>query len=233
MKNNTFDENVFITNLIPESIYLLGFLWGDGYLYKKRNSIRMKIISEDMKQIQNVVDATGNWNFYHYLPKNRKAQTEIQITNKRLFNFLEQKLYLTKSTSSHEFIINHIPQNLQYLWFRGYFDADGCIYSDKTSSCIQSSISSTYGQNWEYISKYLLAKNIQNSFHVRCNSKSKSSLLRIIGKNNNYRLFNFLYPKMQYDGIGLLRKFNKFNSIDYINHSKTVDVLPIIKAGAV
>ena len=37
---------LFVKDFIPESVYILGMLWADGYVHKKNNSLNIEILFE-------------------------------------------------------------------------------------------------------------------------------------------------------------------------------------------
>ena len=50
-------------NLIDEEIYILGFLWADGYLNGTgiKSNLQCEIIYSDFRMIESVFDKTGDW----------------------------------------------------------------------------------------------------------------------------------------------------------------------------
>jgi hypothetical protein len=68
--------------------YILGILWGDGYISKTTNSITLECIKSDMDEIESIFDSTGCWNKYSRLRNNRKEQTSFNIADKKLHQYL-------------------------------------------------------------------------------------------------------------------------------------------------
>jgi len=83
-----------------ESLYLLGFLWADGYLYRKQNRISLEIVERDMVEIENLFCGSGKWHSWTRKRKKRKPQKGFCCNNKKLFQFLEGKNYDKKSVCS-------------------------------------------------------------------------------------------------------------------------------------
>lgn len=57
------DPAQFITAITPESSYLLGLLWADGYLNRTKTGfcIRLKLVEDDGLEIAPVFAKTGHW----------------------------------------------------------------------------------------------------------------------------------------------------------------------------
>lgn len=218
---SNLDETIFTTNLTKESSYLLGFIWGDGYLYKKTNKVTVEIISKDFIYLEPIVNKVGKFTFFSRkkISQFRKPQCGFTVTNRIFFNFLLSLGYGDKSYHSHKNILEFIPEHLKSFWLRGFFDADGCIYYNKENYCLQSTFCSSYEQDWSFFSDYLTSNNIKNTIIYRNYKKTKHSVVRIIGKKNNLNLFNLLYENQKYD-FGYKRKFDKFAGINY-NFRKT------------
>jgi len=214
MKSN-IKENLF---LHPNKIssYIMGFIWGDGYLPSKHNSIFLEIVDNDWQYIKPVFDKIGDYCVKSRQRKNRQKQTTISFSNQNIKNLLINLNYNKKSYYSHKKAIEFIPDKYKHYWVRGLFDADGCIYRYDKEYLRQFSICSTYLQDWKYLQHLLLGDNIYCKIEQRIQKKIKginqSSIIRGSGSKNIQNLYNYLYPK-GYDGIGLPRKHDKMLSI--------------------
>ena len=209
------NEDFFMKNHTPESVYLLGFLWADGHIHKgTRNSgndfyqIVLGINTEDGRYLSTLLDKSGKWSKCYQIQKTGKPMTYFSCSNTILGKFLEEKDYIIKSSSSPIKILEYIPNNLRRFFFLGYLDGDGCIYTNKRNHhCI--SFSSSFGQDWKFLKN--LCDNIGCSYSsangIRKDRNSKFSYFSINGKNNF-----ILFGKNLYDdcSLGLLRKRNKF-----------------------
>lgn len=217
------NSDSFITNLTPESAYLLGFIWADGYLNNKSQSwkISMEIVSEDANDIIDIFNYTGKWTINTRVRNStdnciRKPTTIITTTNMTLYQYLACNNYEEKSSLNAK-IINNIPENLQNYWWRGYFDGDGCIYITKSKQ-IQLCICSSYNQDW------LFFEELSNSINCNFNMKRRIqynknsgvnntfSCIRLTGKQNCKKFLDYIYSGKQF---GLKRKFNKYKSYYY------------------
>lgn len=203
--------------------YLLGFLWGDGYISK--NSLCLDIQEEDGKEIFKLIKQTGDWR-YRVISRTRygvknKDISKINTNNSIICEFLKNYDYSTKSITAPEKILNLIPKNLHHYWWRGYFDADGCATMNKTNGHSKRiTFSSSLEQDWSSLQEICNLINIRYSFNKILTKTGNSSYFRITGISNINKFYNFLYPK-GFD-FGLERKYNKLVQISkYTRKFKT------------
>jgi len=225
-KSQNFAVNVdkFIECILPETAYLLGFIWGDGHIVNNNikghveHRVITNILTSDMNHIRHIFDLHGEWNFNEKIPDskdgyNRKPFTRIHTSNRLLVNFLEANDYHLKSGISADKILNNIPINLHNYFILGLIDADGCFNLCKntkknkggwTRRCI---VASTYDQDWTYLEKILSKLDIKYYISRRITKIGKGSVLTMSGLANLTKLYNYLYPnKFQF---GLKRKYDK------------------------
>ncbi len=207
--------NLFLDIKIPEIVYLLGFMWGDGYIYSlgkgKINKITIcNNLSSDVDEIKNIFLKTGQWNIYNHKRKNKKDMTEISTNNLPLCNFLIENDFKMKSYYSPDKILNKIPNNLLHYFYLGLSDADGCFYYNKT--CYQYIITSTLEQNWLFMENLCEKLNIKYNI-IKIDNKNSYSQFRIINKKDIIKIGKFLYKNYHDDKIGLNRKYNKYLDI--------------------
>jgi len=194
-----------------EACYVLGLLWADGYLINKgknpyKISIEMK--EEDLSTLVPVFETFGKWTVSKRQRPKRKPQLILSTSNKELYLFLEAHGYCNKKTGSTK-ILDHIPENLQRYWIRGFFDGDGCCYIKQSLSLYQVSFAGHYEQDWEFLQS--LQKLIPLTIVRRIqNNSSRSSFVRFQGKEKLCLFAEFIYPNLLFD-FGLKRKFDKFN----------------------
>ena len=216
-KNDQFKVDVenFYTITSPEMAYILGLLWGDGYLYKKYR-IELGCVLSDADYFYTIFKKTGDWNFTQKISKNKndKIQGVIQTSNKNIVMFLEANDYRIKSGVSADKILNLIPTHLQKYFFIGLTDADGSFYYNrKTGHTNQFTIYSTYNQDWSYIENLYKSLNITYKISRIVSKKSKSSMIRITGYTNIQKYGDFIYDTYELDEIGLLRKYKVYKEI--------------------
>ncbi len=211
-----YNHSILLNNLknvsSPEMAYVLGLLWADGTVSKY--SLRINLIQKDMKNIEHIFDATGEWGKYYHTYKNQptwKTQKILSITNKETCDYLKSLDYNKKSIVSPSKVLNIIPEDLKYFWWRGFFDGDGCIHIKLPYKhfCLAGS----FEQSW-LDTEILMTNLLVNDFKIRRtkhkNGKWKSSTFNLGGKNSILKFFNYIYPNYIFDDLGLKRKFEKF-----------------------
>jgi LAGLIDADG-like domain len=215
------NPNTFINISIPESSYILGFMWADGYVNIKKGQCPIVIASTypDSEEIYTIINKTGNWNYFRYENKSHKTwkdKVSITTNNFPLAQFLINNDYNAKSHESADKILSLIPENLKHYWFRGLFDGDGWIYHKNRA--IQIGIASTYEQNWHYLERLCNELNVKYTIKKYISPKGyKSSCIRITGKLNCLKFLNYIYKNAENDKIFLNRKYQKYlNLIKYI-----------------
>lgn len=106
-----------------------------------------------------------------------------------------------------------IPENKQYLFFRGFFDGDGCISLNKNGGA-RLYFYGHYNQYWQPLMDILTDLNIKYTYQQinRKNNTHLSSHLYISNKPGINTLFQYLYPSQKYD-FGLSRKYIKMLSV--------------------
>lgn len=240
-------HDFFINCRTPESAYLLGFLWGDGYLYHrsffekrktkkgvssyKKNSYHIKVecSEDDLSSIIPIFEQSGKWTSYRRKRVNKKPQLCLSTANKMLYDFLLTNNYQIKSGASPE-ILKHIPEELIHYWWRGYFDADGCIYKIKNSDrSKQVSISSVYDQDWIVTTDLLDRLGVTYSIRrIVRSEKSRYSEVRFTSNKSTETFLEYIYSGKEF---GLLRKkqtylkskcSNSFNEINSVPSTSTL-----------
>ena len=208
------DADQFINIKTKEVVYILGLIWADGYIHKFKNRekgiITISLVSEDMNDLLDIFNKTGKWTISSRNRKNRKPATQLSTTNSNIVNFLIDKKYISKGTDSACEILELIPEDLKYYWFRGLFDGDGCFYIDKQKRK-KITIASTHEQNWSYLENILNKLQIRFSIYKSINKKNhKQSSLYIANKEGVEKFLHYIYKNYENDGIGLKRKYKKY-----------------------
>lgn len=214
VKKTTWYNNKF-KNLSNEEIYILGFLWADGYLNGSpdiKNNLQIEIIYKDFMDIESIFDTVGKWGKYirkASIKKGVKRQKRIciSISSRELVRKLITLEFDKKNNTSPIQILKLIPPKKQYLFVRGYVDGDGCYYITKNAH--QFCISSNYNQDWTWIEELFHKLNITKFQIIRDISKEKHkySRIRTSSRESMEKLVRYIYQDNI--NIGLTRKFNK------------------------
>lgn len=191
--------------MTPISVYLLGLIWSDGHLGVKY-SVTITCVTSDLKQLDSLITQTGNWGIFYRQPKgNRQPQQTFYISDKILYQFLENHGYKKKSTEPATKILNLIPPNLQKYWWRGFLDGDGCIFS-KTG--YQVFFTSSLNQDWSFFSKlpfFLDWKWIRKE-----TPKGSYSRMLLWNKPDCLILLEYIYDGYDLLPLGYERKYQGF-----------------------
>lgn len=220
----------------PEKAYGLGFLWGDGHLRKDRKVYYASfgIKKEDFDNIIGIFECFGKWKIYYtnrekwhkYNSPNETKWKEIGEArlNDPIFGyFLKNNSFCEKSIVAPSLILNIIPEELHYMWWRGYVDADGCFYHNSKISHCSFSMAGTYNQDWTLFEKLMNTLNIKYSLSRRITKSGKFSSVSISYRDGIYSFGEFIYKNNT--DIGLNRKYQKFLNIK----NKTKESLDITK----
>ena len=231
VKNSWLDRNDVENNLLKKlktdlsninknMAYVLGYLWGDGYVYDggigKKNFVNLEIIKEDGEEIKNILLSIFDWNIYYRKRNNRKETIKFEINNRLLIEFFCSFDYTKKSFVSPDKILEIIPDKQKKYFFLGLSDADGSFYFNDNGT-YQYHISSTIGQDWSYIEKLFNILGIKYKIsHREQISKdgniSHHSIIRISYKKGVVKLGDYLYSgKIK----GLNRKYIKYLKIKH------------------
>ncbi len=177
-----------------EFVYLLGFLWADGYISKVCNSIEINIVKEDYEVLSPVFSKHIKWNIFQKQRKQNgipygRPQIKSQISLSLLKQFLLEYGYANKSG------------------WRGYFDGDGSIAISK-NGCKNLAFWSTADQDWSELDSVLKSLGVKFSIYKYYRKCGNSSALTLTHTKRIRSVRSFLYPRNEYD-FGLKRKFDK------------------------
>lgn len=197
----------------PESAYVLGFIWADGYLidsFNNRNKIVTEISSRDAFDIIPLFQTTGKWTIANRSRKNRQPQTLITTSNKELYQHLLQCNYHAKSKVTADTILDTIPESLRSAWFHGYFDGDGCFYTRPSNCIYQTTITGPIEQDWNFVERIYDSLGVKYSISRTSKPGSSCSRVRTSQKQSFLSIGRYMYSS----GLtGLTRKRNIFNGI--------------------
>ena len=114
--SNKIKTELFLEEFTPESSYILGLLWSDGYVSKKTNSISIECVREDIEYFYTIFSTTGDYNLYFRKRENRRELGLINCSSFELSTFLKANDYSLKSINTPSKILSKIP-----IEFHSYF----------------------------------------------------------------------------------------------------------------
>jgi len=209
---HSVNEEIFMKNFTKESVYLLGFIWGDGYIRNvgRNFQICIECVSDDIIALNEVFEKTGKWTFNKRLRVNKiREVTVVSTSNKELVNFLVENDYKDKSKKTPEKIFNLIPDELKAFFILGWIDADGCFYWNEKHKLRQFYLSGSYEQNWSIFESVLKDLCVDYKIVRVINIKSQYSNIRVTGRTNIFKIGEYIYNK----NIYLKRKYDKYELI--------------------
>jgi hypothetical protein len=218
MSISNVNEQYFIDCITPESAYVLGFLWGDGYLSKRNDTnikkkqiwnIATECVKTDLDEIEYLFHKSGKWSSSTRHRINRQEQKEIKTCNKKLYLFLESHNYGNKSYSLPT-ILNIIPNDLKHYWWRGYSDADGCIYYNEKIPLTQHSITANIDYDWTFYFDLMKDLNINYRLQKIERKQGKHSTVTISSRKGVIDFCKYIYSG---ENFGLSRKKEKYEKI--------------------
>lgn len=210
-----------LANLLNESLesyYWIGLLMADGHLAKQKGkyyTFNVYGVHRDLSTLERHFDIFGKFGKNLYVRKTRATDNSYSIysSNKDLGKWLEELDFREKSIKSPLKMLNSIPKDLHYLWYRGYSDGDGCFYYNKENYCRQFSITGSYEQTFDFIIDKFEELGIDTyDYKKRISSKGhKHCAVRLSSKSNIEKFGNYIYQdKLE---ISLQRKLEKFKEI--------------------
>lgn len=213
----------FLVNLnLPENVYFLGRFWADGHLSK--NSVVLHGVTEDICHLFDFLNRMGIFTIYtrQAMKNGRKFGREasvIHIASKQLVEFLHQLDGNKKSIVSPSKILNLIAPELQFLFWRGFFDGDGSLYFKHRFSC---AFWGTFNQDWSCLEALLtsLGVSFSKTLYSRKQGKHKSSTIEMRKGLCIKTFLNYLYQDLI--GISMPRKFKKFEQFMKVIASKNL-----------
>jgi DNA invertase Pin-like site-specific DNA recombinase len=205
------NENYF--NVVDDrnKAYILGLMYADGCSFS--NTVSISLHKNDIELLNKIqaliyVDLSP-------IKINADNSTTLYLHCKQIREDLEYKWGICPNKSLK---LNSLPEiNSEYYsdFIRGYFDGDGHISAwtnNKGYFLTNVEICGTYDFLSE-IQKVLISELGLNQTKIYP-TPSKIFVLKYGGRNNVKKIRNFLYQNVDDSSLLLLRKFNKFNTIN-------------------
>jgi len=215
-KKYTIDTQGFkdINNAIYP--YILGYIWADGYLYEKNNSIELYTSVKDIDNILNIFNNVGNWYVkkrIKYLKKTNKFYISytIGVCDKELSNYLLENDFKEKSLKSPNKILKLIPKKYHSDFYRGYSDGDGSFSLYNNKKTCNYNITSSINQDWWFIENIFQKLDIKYKIYKYERNSGNSSSISISNKWDIIKIGDYLYQNS--NDVRLERKYLKYQDI--------------------
>jgi len=119
-------NHYYFSTLNSESVYLIGFLAGDGYIHPKRNLIKIGLSAIDKEFIEQVREKLEiERESTEYQTTKGFDVIDLSFSSMQIKNDLS-KYHVVNNKTKKGITMKEIPENLKWHYIRGYFDADGC-----------------------------------------------------------------------------------------------------------
>lgn len=206
-KLSRINLNLFqATGICENSAYVLGHLWGDGYVTRPNGYyiVGTDINQKDAEDVLKAYSQTGRWNV-NTLKRTYKNNKYTRIyTGHREFGENLEKLGFRKKVGSHEKVIKEIPENMRKYFWLGLFDADGSISKDAGHSWC--SICSDIRQDWSSLEGFCDENSISYKIKKQRLQTGSASVFVISSRDNAVKFLTLLYSSE----LGLQRKRKEF-----------------------
>lgn len=194
--------------------YVLGLIASDGYVSKDTNHFGIDIQESDeelLYKIKRVLNYEGD--IMHYTSNGGCKASRIRVCSKTIKKDLEHYGIKPKKTFTLEPPFFLAPEYcISYI--RGYFDGDGCIYTDFEKYKYEWFICGVKKEVLNWMKDILLNKyGIVSKVYKTSTTLSQGDpfyQLAIYKKNDIKRLFEILYPP---DSIYMERKYKKMREL--------------------
>lgn len=193
----------------------MGFFTGDGHVSKDGKYINVEINEEDSLELRDAFSFT-DWRIYKRERKNYKPQCNHRINNKDLNSLLTKLDFRKKSLKLPN--VSFIPGDMVHYFIRGLFDADGYISLRGNNGIC--GIYSSFEYDWSDLI-HILPDNI--SFDIRLSDRiakngkpHRYSALNMYNTEDVLMFCEYIYKGFEEDQIGLTRKYERFQYLDYI-----------------
>jgi hypothetical protein len=210
-----YDINEYFFNTLNEnSVYVLGFLYADGYHNEKRKSVRLSLKETDediLIKIKNVMNSNRPLGIDSSRGENFK-QKYFDINNVTISNQLKILGCIQNKTFKITFP-DFISDELIKHFIRGYFDGDGgltfYINTNKKTGYKTKKQKLTFRGTEHFCVnlKEKLSNILKIGGHI---SKDKIYCLEYSGKQEILKILDYLYDDSK---IHLERKFEKYKVI--------------------
>jgi len=210
----SLNENFFEKIDTEEKAYFLGFLYSDGYIYPKKNSVSLCLQIEDIEILNKFNTCiSSNRPLYRIKPPKkfpyRKVLVKLNIVNNQFFKHLISKGCLNKKSLILKFPNKSIiKKDLLHHFIRGYFDGDGSVYISSNKLNIEF----TGTLNFITEVQNILIKDLgfnKTSIYFKKNAKN-TCRVRYTGNKQCLKFKNWLYKNST---VFLDRKKSKFEEI--------------------
>lgn len=231
----TLNDNYFSKIDNPEKAYWLGFLYADGTLLERQNTIKLYLHNKDVVHIdmfRKAINTNYPIDYYvnnYFVTRGYKPSqmSGVKISSKQMFNDLCELGCTPRKSYSLKFPTEEqVPKELQRDFLRGFTDGDGSVnfatpktkrvYSIEWGCCSEEMLNS--------ILEHIKESGFDTKVNVR-KTKNKNNFykLKFTGNNLAREIINYLYDE---ESTSLLRKKCMVNDMNtYLNDYEELKII--------
>ena len=209
-----------------EKAYFLGFLYADGNVSSRNNSIKMKLQERDCAILERFSQAIGLVKPLEFRPKEKETyqnQLGICFSSEMMKKDLIRLGCPPRKSMILEFPTpEQVPDDLIRHFIRGYFDGDGCVCLRKFKKSDRTSLDASIVGTFKFCEKLdAIVRNfidVRSKFRVQNPKANNITSSWVAGSTVDSRKF----LTWLYDGatIYLQRKYDKFTESCQIMEDK-------------
>ncbi len=226
------DENFFNKINTEEKAYMLGFIYGDGYVSTWDNNLGITGLSTDdqiFKDMAKILKSDRPLIYKESAAKNGSVLCVFSVCSLTMRQDINKLGVIPNKTKTIKFPSQHMDSSLYRHFIRGLFDADGCITATKDVRCKNRwyalwNISSTK-EMLEDIKTVLEERGIMtNALTKDKRCYSNSAILGTAKASTLHDIYHFLYDN---SCICLKRKQKRFEEILKLKPKEGIRLKPL------
>lgn len=199
----TQDDNFFGADN-EQSFYWAGFIAADGYIYSKRNALKISLASKDRNHIEKFrldIKSTNKISDY-------EKSSEISIYSKQIcqdlkrFNIVQKKSLIY---AMPEWLIEH---PLVHHFLRGYMDGDGSYSKSKSKNRKAFQFHLSILGTFKFVNQFMMLLDRKCNFNYGPRKIKINGKISYAGFSGNKRLKNIVCLLYKNANIYLDRKYN-------------------------
>lgn len=224
-KNINIDDYKYVTD--HRIAYILGLIWTDGHVSFANNNSKTPIVKHscvtyDSMNSNSIFKELG-WKSFE--SENKKSigknnMTINWISSRELGDYLINNNFRDKSKGTE--IYKNICFSVLSHFLRGILDGDGCITISKSGKKYKQTaiyFSSTYDQDWYFLTKILDNLKIEYKHRLLVDNLGKSSQIYINKSQSINNLCEYIYKDSEFSRLE--RKYDKYQ--EFLNYKNSLN----------
>jgi intein/homing endonuclease len=182
--------------------YILGFIFADGCVSKKKYELIIKLHNQDTNILEDIKKELSTNTPIKTLTNYKNHQSCLRISSKKICSDLIKLGVTPSKTFTIEF--PELKPELVKHFIRGYFDGDGCLYNGGRDK--KSNIYNIFTASEKFKNSIIECLNLIG-INTRCYYRNNGYSINIVRYKDTYNFYNYLYNDSE---MFLKRKKDKF-----------------------